>query len=199
MAGGARRAVAGRMKRGPRASADAGSHLRGQLRRGPPLRAGWRVARGAATAEAFVPLSFAPGEAYQFDWSHEIVVLGGVTTKVKLAHSGCATAGYRSCGPIRARAERWCSTRISAPPNSSRGPCTRGIYDNLKTAVEAVFIGKDHRFNRRFADVRALSDRAGRLHTGGRLGEGAGREPGRPATSASGCLRRAYGLRAMTS
>jgi hypothetical protein len=30
-----------------------------------------------ATAEAYVPLSFAPGEAYQFDWSHEIVVLGG--------------------------------------------------------------------------------------------------------------------------
>ena len=39
----------------------------------------WRVARGAATAEAFVPLSFAPGEAYQFDWSHEIVVLNGAT------------------------------------------------------------------------------------------------------------------------
>ena len=29
--------------------------------------------RGTATAEAYVPLSFAPGEAYQFDWSHEIV------------------------------------------------------------------------------------------------------------------------------
>jgi hypothetical protein len=29
--------------------------------------------RGAATAEAYVSLSFAPGEAYQFDWSHEIV------------------------------------------------------------------------------------------------------------------------------
>ena len=27
----------------------------------------WRVARGAATTAAFVPLSFAPGEAYQFD------------------------------------------------------------------------------------------------------------------------------------
>jgi hypothetical protein len=33
-----------------------------------------------------VPLSFAPGEAYQFDWSHEVVVLGGVTTTVKVAH-----------------------------------------------------------------------------------------------------------------
>ena len=45
-----------------------------------------RRARGAATAEAYVPLSFAPGEAYQFDWSHEIVVLNGVTTLVKVAH-----------------------------------------------------------------------------------------------------------------
>ena len=32
----------------------------------------WRVAGGAATAQAYVPLSLAPGEAYQFDWSHEI-------------------------------------------------------------------------------------------------------------------------------
>jgi hypothetical protein len=27
----------------------------------------WRQERGAATAPAFVPLTFAPGEAYQFD------------------------------------------------------------------------------------------------------------------------------------
>ena len=42
----------------------------------------WRGERSAATAAAYVPLSFAPGEAYQFDWSHEIVVVGGVTTTV---------------------------------------------------------------------------------------------------------------------
>ena len=34
----------------------------------------WRAERGATTAEAYVPLSFAPGEAYQFDWSHEVVL-----------------------------------------------------------------------------------------------------------------------------
>ena len=27
-----------------------------------------------------IPLSFAPGEAYQFDWSHEIALIDGVTT-----------------------------------------------------------------------------------------------------------------------
>jgi len=37
--------------------------------------ASWRRERSAATAAAFVPLSFAPGEAYQFDRSHEIVRL----------------------------------------------------------------------------------------------------------------------------
>ncbi len=33
------------------------------------------------------------------------------------------------------------------------GTCTRVIYDNMKTAVHAVFIGKDRRFNRRFLQM----------------------------------------------
>ena len=47
---------------------------------------GWCKRHGAETADAYVPLSFAPGEAYQFDWSHEVVVLNGATTTVKVAH-----------------------------------------------------------------------------------------------------------------
>jgi hypothetical protein len=39
----------------------------------------WHVERGAATAEAYVPLSFALGEAYPFDWSHEVVLINGTT------------------------------------------------------------------------------------------------------------------------
>ena len=45
--------------------------------------AGWHRDRLAVTAAAYVPLSFAPGEAYQFGWSHEVVLIGGVTTTVK--------------------------------------------------------------------------------------------------------------------
>ncbi len=45
----------------------------------------WRRGHGKTDA-AFVPLWFAPGEAYQFDWSHETVVLDGVTTEIKVAH-----------------------------------------------------------------------------------------------------------------
>jgi hypothetical protein len=38
-----------------------------------------------------VPLTFAPREAYQFDWSHEIVVMDGVTTTVTLSCSSSRT------------------------------------------------------------------------------------------------------------
>jgi hypothetical protein len=34
-----------------------------------------------------------------------------------------------------------------------RGACTRGIYDNMKTAVETIFIGKDRQYNRRFLQM----------------------------------------------
>jgi transposase len=34
----------------------------------------------------FVPLSFRPGEAFQFDWSEDFAVLGGERTKLQMAH-----------------------------------------------------------------------------------------------------------------
>ncbi|NJM34580.1 MAG: IS21 family transposase [Rhodomicrobium sp.] len=46
----------------------------------------WERRQSAKQAEAYVPLAFAPGEAYQFDWSHECVVIDGVTTMAKVAH-----------------------------------------------------------------------------------------------------------------
>ena len=46
----------------------------------------WSKATQEASANAYVPLSFDPGEAYQFDWSHEVVLVDGVTTTVKVAH-----------------------------------------------------------------------------------------------------------------
>ncbi len=46
----------------------------------------WQRGRQQSIAEAYVPLSFAPGEAYQFDWSHEVVLLNGTTVTVKVAH-----------------------------------------------------------------------------------------------------------------
>ncbi len=47
-------------------------------------------ARAAAMAEAYVPLPYPTRDAYQFDWSHEIVLLAGMTATVahvRLCHS----------------------------------------------------------------------------------------------------------------
>ena len=109
--------------------------------------------RGASSAPAFVPLSFDPGEAYQFDWSHEIVVLAGVTTTVKVAH-------IRLCHSrmpfVRAYPRETQEMVFDAHDRAFAffgGACERGIYDNMKTAVEAVLIGRDRRFNRRFEQM----------------------------------------------
>src|SRR5689334_14677539 len=105
---------------------------------------------GRGLAEAFVPLSFAPGEAYQFDWSHEVVVLNGATTTIKVAQ-------VRLCHSrrpfVRAYPRETQEMVFDAHDRAFaffQGACARGIYDNMKTAVEAVFIGKDRKFNQRF-------------------------------------------------
>ena len=113
----------------------------------------WREKRVSATADAFVPLTFAPGEAYQFDWSHEIVVMDGVTTIVKVAH-------LRLCHSrmmfVRAYPRETQEMVFDAHERAFaffRGACSRGIYDNMKTAVETIFVGKDRQYNRRFLQM----------------------------------------------
>ncbi|MFG6490647.1 hypothetical protein ACG04R_28620, partial [Roseateles sp. BYS78W] len=38
----------------------------------------------AATGDAYVPLSFELGEAFQFDWSEEPLVIGGVYQRLQV-------------------------------------------------------------------------------------------------------------------
>jgi transposase len=113
----------------------------------------WAKRNASGTASAFVPLTFAPGEAYQFDWSHEIVVLDGVTTIVKVAH-------VRLCHSrmmfVRAYPRETQEMVFDAHERAFaffRGACGRGIYDNMKTAVETIFVGKDRQYNRRFLQM----------------------------------------------
>src|SRR5207244_1795066 len=113
----------------------------------------WAKERGQATAAAFVPLSFAPGDAYQFDWSHEVVLLSGVTVTVKVAH-------VRLCHSrmlfVRAYPRETQEMVFDAHDRAFalfKGTCGRGIYDNMKTAVETVFVGKNRLYNRRFLQM----------------------------------------------
>ena len=56
----------------------------------------WRLGVGAnAPSRAFVPLKFALGEAFQFDWSEEGLVIGGVWRKLLVAHLKlCASRAF---------------------------------------------------------------------------------------------------------
>jgi transposase len=113
----------------------------------------WSKAHGQSTATAYVPLSFAAGEAYQFDWSHEVVLLSGVTVIVKVAH-------VRLCHSrmlfVRAYPRETQEMVFDAHDRAFaffKGACRRGIYDNMKTAVETIFAGKDRLYNRRFLQI----------------------------------------------
>ncbi len=110
----------------------------------------WRVERGAATAEAYVPLSFAPGEAYQFDWSHEIVLINGTTVTVKVAHVRLCHSRMLFVRAYPRETQEMVFDAHNRAFAFFKGTCTRGIYDNMKTAVESVFVGKDRQYNRRF-------------------------------------------------
>ena len=114
---------------------------------------GWQRDRASTSVAAFVPLSFAPGEAYQFDWSHEIVLINGTTVTVKVAH-------VRLCHSrmlfVRAYPRETQEMVFDAHDRAFaffKGACTRGIYDNMKTAVDTIFVGRERAYNRRFQQM----------------------------------------------
>ena len=111
----------------------------------------------------FVPLVFQPGEAFQFDWSEDWAVLGGEPSKLQVAHIKLShsRAFLLRAYPLqthdlshRARTDgaamasmfdaHWHAFRVFG------GVPGRGIYDNMKTAVDHVGRGKERQVNARF-------------------------------------------------
>jgi transposase len=113
----------------------------------------WRAKKGKEPSGGYIPLSFSPGAAYQFDWSHECVVLGGVAQKVKVAHFRLS----HSRQPFLAAYPRESAEMVFDAHNRAfsffGGTCRRGIYDNMSTAVTKVLAGKARIFNRRFLQM----------------------------------------------
>src|SRR4030081_3342050 len=101
----------------------------------------WNKERGGSTAAAYVPLIFAPGEAYQFDWSHEVVLLSGVTVIVKAAHVRLCHSRMLFVRAYPRETQEMVFDAHDRPFVLFKGACGRGIYDNMKTAVETVFVG----------------------------------------------------------
>ena len=113
----------------------------------------WSKARGSAAAEAYVPLYYAPGEAYQFDWSHEVVLVSGITVTVKVAHVRLCHSRMMFARAYMRESQEMVFDAHDRAFAFFKGTCTRGIYDNMKTAVEAVFTGKERLYNRRFLQM----------------------------------------------
>jgi transposase len=105
------------------------------------------------SAAAFVPLTFAPGEAYQFDWSHEIVVMNGVTVTLKVAHVRLCHSRMMFVRAYPRESQEMVFDAHDRAFAFFKGACTRGIYDNMKTVVETIFVGKERAYNRRFLQM----------------------------------------------
>ena len=117
----------------------------------------WRAEAGAVTARsAYVPLRFEWGEAFQFDWSEEGIVIGGVWRKVQLAHMKlCASRAFWLVAYPSQSHEMLFDAHLRCLTGLG-GVARRGIYDNMKTAVDRVpGRGKARIVNARFAAMTA--------------------------------------------
>ena len=113
----------------------------------------WSTAHGQAAAVAYVPLSFEPGEAYQFDWSHEVVLLNGRPVTVKAAHVRLCHSRLPFVRVYPRETQEMVFDAHDRAFALFKGTCRRGIYDNMKTAVETICVGKERHYNRRFLQM----------------------------------------------
>jgi transposase len=99
----------------------------------------------------FVPLTFGVGEAFQFDWSEDLAHLAGERVKLQVAQFKlCHSRAFF----VRAYLLQTHEMLFDAHNRAFAvlgGVPRRGIYDNMKTAVDRVRSGKARDVNVRFA------------------------------------------------
>lgn len=171
----------------------------------------WRADRHRAEQTTgrgtYVPLVFQPGEAFQFDWSEDWANVGGERIKLQVAH---IKLSHSRAFLVRAYPLQTHEMLFDAHWHAFRvfgGVPGRGIYDNMKTAVDRVGRGKQRDVNARFKAMAShyvfepspiglepMAPRWATLQPGGGLGEGPGREerPGcaQPAVAGHSGLHR---------
>jgi transposase len=111
----------------------------------------WRSDGGLAVTKAFVPLLFEPGEAHQFDWSEEHLVIGGVWRKIVVAHLKLCHSRAFVVQAYPTQSHEMLFDAHTKAFAALGGIPRRGIYDNMKTAVDKVKKGKARVVNTRFA------------------------------------------------
>jgi transposase len=99
---------------------------------------------------AFIPLKFQMGDAFQFDWSTEYVFVGGLRCRLEVAHTKlCASRAFWLVAYPSQSHEMLFDAHARAFAAFGGVP-SRGIYDNMKTAVDKVGRGKQRTINARF-------------------------------------------------
>ena len=114
-------------------------------------RANRQVQEQTTGRGTFVPLVFESGEAFQFDWSEDWAVLGGERVKLQAAHTKLS---HSRAFIVRAYPLQTHEMLFDAHQHAFRvlgGVPRRGIYDNMKTAVDRIGTGKARQVNARFA------------------------------------------------
>ncbi|WP_295991953.1 IS21 family transposase [Rugamonas sp.] len=104
----------------------------------------------SARKRTYVPLSFAPGEAFQFDWSEDWAVIGGERTKLQVAHFKLSNSRAFYLRAYLLQTHEMLFDAHAHAFHAFGGVPRRGIYDNMKTAVDKVRSGKDRDVNARF-------------------------------------------------
>ena len=98
----------------------------------------------------FVPLHFELGEAFQFDWSTEYLAIGGLRRRLEVAHVKLAASRAYVLLAYYAQAHEMLFDAHARAFAAFGGVPRRGIYDNMKTAVDKVGKGKARSVNARF-------------------------------------------------
>lgn len=113
----------------------------------------WKLEHKPSAHHVYVPLEFEAGEAFQFDWSEEEIELAGKLTRIKVAHIRLAHSRFFL---TIAYPNEQLEMVMDAHDQAFRffgGCCRKGIYDNMKTAVQKILVGKNRQFNTRFAEL----------------------------------------------
>jgi transposase len=111
----------------------------------------WREAQASSPRRAaFVPMSFEMGDAFQFDWSCEYAFVGGLRRRLEVAHTKLAASRAFWLTAYPAQSHEMLFDAHARAFAAFGGVPRRGIYDNMKTAVDKVGVGKQRSVNVRF-------------------------------------------------
>ncbi len=100
--------------------------------------------------EGFIPLSFEPGEAFQFDWGEVSAKIGDEILILNLAITVLCNSGVFFAKVYPRQKQEFL---LDAHKESFRffgGVCKRGIYDNMKTAVKQILKGNHRNLSEKF-------------------------------------------------